>query len=132
MSHSPKPQAGSALLLALFIIVVMLALAVGLSRLLVSSSETIVYEVQGSRALQAAQSGLEISLTQVFALNASGGSCAAVTATRSFSTAALSDCTATIQCKTFSGPPQLIQLTSTASCSRGKFTTRRSVQLEVR
>ena len=67
----PDPQAlgrmrGSALMIALFVIVVMALLAAAMGRFLVDSSEKNTVEVRSVRALLAAQSGLEIALYQLF------------------------------------------------------------------
>jgi MSHA biogenesis protein MshP len=129
-------QQGSALVIAVFIIVVMLLLALGLARLLRSGSETVVYEVQGTRTLFAAESALELALTQLFPLNSATASCSALTPSYTFSGVALSSCSATISCKAYSGTTPgdtaLYQLTSTASCTAAAFVTQRTVQIEVR
>ena len=63
----PDPQAfgrmrGSALMIALFVIVVMALLAAAMGRFLVDSGEKNTVEVRSVRALLAAQSGLEVAL----------------------------------------------------------------------
>lgn len=63
-----KKQQGSALIVAIFIIVVMTLLVAALSKLLTRSSESISYEVLGTRAFFAAQSGMEQGLAQLFPL----------------------------------------------------------------
>ncbi|GAB2909775.1 type II secretory pathway component [Rheinheimera gaetbuli] len=133
----PKLQAqrGSALVIAVFIIVLMLALVLSLSRLLISGSESVVYEVQGTRTLFAAQSGLELALPQLFPL-AGPADCGAVTNSINFSGAALQGCSTQISCNAYSDPTPgatpLYRLSSTASCVAGGFTTSRTVQIEVR
>ncbi|MBU1308617.1 MAG: type II secretory pathway component [Gammaproteobacteria bacterium] len=128
-------QRGSALVIAVFIIVVMLALVLSLSRLLISSSEAVVYEVQGTRTLFAAQSGLELALPQLFPLNGSAD-CSAVNLNHSFSGKALQGCTAQITCNAYADPTPgaspLYRLSSSASCDAGDFSTSRTVQVEVR
>ncbi|MFM1680925.1 MSHA biogenesis protein MshP [Aeromonas salmonicida] len=57
---------GSALMIALFVIVVMALLAAAMGRFLVDSSEKNAVEVRSVRALLAAQSGLEIALYRLF------------------------------------------------------------------
>ncbi|MFU1554693.1 MSHA biogenesis protein MshP [Aeromonas sp. A04] len=57
---------GSALMIALFVIVVMALLAAAMGRFLTDSSEKNTVEVRSVRALLAAQSGLEIALYQLF------------------------------------------------------------------
>ena len=70
LSQTIKQQQGSALVVALFIIIVMGLLVGSMSRLLVSSSESISYEVLGTRAFFAAQSGMERSLSLLYVLDA--------------------------------------------------------------
>ena len=129
-------QHGSALVIAVFIIVVMLALTLSLAKLLRSGSETVVYEVQGSRTLFAAQSALELALTQLFPLNSATANCGAVTTSYVFSGTALNSCVATLSCQAYtdSNPAEtpLFRLVSTASCSAGSAQTQRTVQIEVR
>lgn len=65
-----RKQHGSALVVAVFIIVVMLLLVGSLSRQLLSSTESVSYEVLGTRAFLAAQSGMENGLQKLYALDA--------------------------------------------------------------
>lgn len=130
---SPGRVRGSALVVAVFVIVVMLALTLSLSRLLISGSDTMVYEVQGTRALFAAQSALELALTELFPLNSSA-SCSNVTVSRQFSGAALDGCQVTVSCTGFNDATnglQLFRLNSVSHCHSGDFITSRTVQLEV-
>lgn len=131
-----QAQRGSALVIAVFVIVVMLALALSMARLLSSSSETVVYEVQGTRALFAAQSRLEIALPQLFPLDGAGISeCpAGLTGPIDFDgVSGLQGCTAELTCTAYpAGGEPLFQLSSTANCSAGDFVTSRTVQIEVR
>ena len=57
---------GSAIMVALFVIVIVGLLAAALSRLLLDSSEKVTVEVLGVRALMAAQSGLEQGFYQLY------------------------------------------------------------------
>ena len=61
-----RTQRGSAILIALFVIVIMALLAAAMGRFLVDSSEKHTVEVRGVRALMAAQSGLEIALYRLY------------------------------------------------------------------
>jgi len=129
-------QRGSALVIAVFIIVVMLALTLSLAQLLRSGSDTVVYEVQGSRSLFAAQSALELALTELFPLNGATTGCAGLTINYAFSGAALQSCNASVSCRAYTdsspGEATLFQLASTANCIAGDFQTQRTVQVEVR
>jgi MSHA biogenesis protein MshP len=127
------PQRGSALVVAVFIIVVMLAIVLALSRILLSSSDSVVYEVQGTRALFAAQSGMELALTELFPRT---GASNCSNWTFNFNTAGLSGCQAQVQCSAQAIASeqlnQLYQLQSSASCNANEFITSRSIVLEVR
>lgn len=134
MYPNSRAQRGSALVTAVFIVVVMLLLAQSIAQLLRSGSEAVVYEVQGSRTLLAAQSALELSLTQLFPLNSTTTTCAALTLNYSFSGVALAGCSATLSCKAYSDSESvapLFSLTSSASCVAGEFTTQRTISIEV-
>lgn len=65
-TYSVGRTRGSALMIALFVIVVMALLAAALGRLLVDSGEKNTMEVRSVRAQLAAQSGLEVALYQLF------------------------------------------------------------------
>lgn len=132
---SAKRQTGSALVIAVFIIVVMLALVVSLSRLLLSSSEALVYEVQGTRAFFAAQSGLELMLTEVFPR--SGSSQCNASSQLSFADDGLTGCEARVSCLQQALPANsvatsLYQLTSIGRCVADDFVTSRTLVIEVR
>lgn len=132
-SASKSYQQGSALVVAVFIIVVMLAIVLALSRILLSSSDSVVYEVQGSRALFAAQSGMELALTELFP-RTGVSNCSSWTF--NFSIAGLTGCQAQVQCTAQAIVSeqlnQLYLLQSTASCNANEFITSRSIELEVR
>ncbi|WP_076417153.1 hypothetical protein [Colwellia sp. UCD-KL20] len=62
-------QKGSSLVLAIFILVVMSLLGAALLRMMATNEETYVYEVLGTRAYNAAQTGAQRKLQQLFPLN---------------------------------------------------------------
>lgn len=135
MYPEQNKQRGSALVVAVFIIVVMLALVLSLARLLTSSSEAIVYEVQGPRALFAAQSGLELALPKLFPLGAAAATACPTNISNpvSFSDAALNGCSVTVSCSAYPpAQPEVFRLSSRSECIANEFTTSRSVQVEVR
>ena len=95
-------QRGSAIMIALFVIVIMALLAAAMGRFLVDSGEKNTVEVRGVRALMAAQSGLEIALYQLFP-NRSGAelpaACTRVAASRAFDKdPGLSGCRVSVSC----------------------------------
>ena len=59
-------HSGSALVIAIFVLVIMTLIGSALIRMQSSSAETVVYEVMGTRAYAAAQTGIQWQLTEVF------------------------------------------------------------------
>lgn len=133
LAISKTKQQGSALVVAVFIIVVMLAIVLALSRILLSSSDSVVYEVQGTRALFAAQSGMELALTELFP-RSGASNCSSWTF--NFAAPGLTGCDAQVQCTAQAIASeqlsQLYLLQSTASCNANEFITSRTIALEVR
>ena len=65
-SASLQRQQGSMLVIALFVIIVMAAMAFALTRMLSSASDSVVSEVSGLRAFNTARSGLQDLVYQNF------------------------------------------------------------------
>lgn len=61
-------QQGSALVIAIFIIVVMTLLGTALMRMISASSESVIYEVMGTRAYATAQTGAQWAGREIFPL----------------------------------------------------------------
>ncbi|MDR7122116.1 pilus assembly PilX N-terminal domain-containing protein [Rheinheimera soli] len=140
LTRSGKLQQGSALVVAVFIIVVMLLLIGSLSKLLVSSTESVSYEVLGTRAFFAAQSGMEygVKLLYPFGEVDSAVSVAACTGMAplllpDFDAAGLQSCSASISCLPSASPEGTIHflLSSTGRCDGGSIQTSRTIEMEV-
>lgn len=97
MTIKLKNQTGSALSIAVFVIVVMALLAASISRTISSGSEQAVFEVFGTRALFAAESANEKVLAQIFPLDGAPGVCSANQTIR-FSVNGLNNCVASTSC----------------------------------
>ncbi len=150
--QSQARQEGSAIMVALFVIVIVGLLAAALGRLLLDSGEKVTVEVLGVRALMAAQSGVEQGLYQLYPNNvwqattpdgANKTGCDKVATSLSFTTDGLRGCAATITCSalTVSGAVTSYRLSSTGRCEGGgnladsnnnnpDFTVSRTVQAE--
>jgi MSHA biogenesis protein MshP len=63
-----KTQQGSALVIAVFIIIVMTVLGLALVRMLNTSAESVAYEVMGTRAYATAQIGVQWGGREIFPL----------------------------------------------------------------
>lgn len=139
---APNEQRGSALVLALFIIVVTTLLGTALVRMISANSETIVYEVVGTRAYQAAQAGAQRKLSEVFPLNTSTppasptpGQCLG-SEDYSFSTVeGLENCTASDVICTL-GPTvddvAYYTIVSTGQCTVSEIFTSRTIEIRAR
>lgn len=95
---SPRHQGGSAIMIALFVIVIMALLAAAMGRFLVDSAEKHTAEVRGVRALMAAQSGLEIALYRLYPNGKWQGQQCAASTSLSFTDAGLTGCQAIVTC----------------------------------
>ncbi|MFD2167780.1 hypothetical protein ACFSJY_16120 [Thalassotalea euphylliae] len=146
-ANSLQRQGGSILVLALFILVVMFLLGAALARLLSSGAEATAYEVLGTRAFQAANSGAQLKLLDVFPLDtATPQNCSAGDATTPTDSATnnysfvnvdgLNNCSATVSCNMQEvDGVYYYQLTSTGQCvidSAEGVTTSRTIELEAR
>ena len=93
-----RSQRGSAILIALFVIVIMALLAAAMGRFLVDSGEKNTVEVRGVRALMAAQSGLEIALYRLYPNGQWQGQQCAASTSLSFTDAGLTGCQTIVTC----------------------------------
>jgi MSHA biogenesis protein MshP len=123
-------QRGSMLIIALFVIIVLALLGLTMTRLLSSTSETIIYEVLGQRALNAARSGIECALADEF-----GAGCGDPTFKEFSSVVGLEDCSYQVVpvsksiedgAKTFT----YWTYSSTGQCSAGKINVTRFVYVD--
>jgi MSHA biogenesis protein MshP len=69
-THNPTSQRGGMIVISLFVIVVLGLLGLTVTRLLSSSSETIIFEVLGQRAINAARAGIECKIAIKFPITA--------------------------------------------------------------
>ena len=135
--QSKTRQRGSALVIAIFIIIVMSLLGAALVRMLSASSEAIVYEVYGTRAFLAAQTGLQFGLQQAFPLSAAAASCATVNAA---TIPTLSNTQGLLNCqiKTLSCSEKTVntiryyKISSIGECDDGGIKTTRSLEVDAR
>lgn len=144
MSAFTNKQRGGALPIAIFIIVVMSLLGITMMRILADVSRSTVAEVFGTRAEAAANSGLEIALTEIFPVGdgesvnlaycVERGTTPIITHDYNFDVAGLLNCSATIACNYFEIPDPYIgynfRIESIGSCEAGNQTYSRRVLLE--
>jgi len=124
-------QRGSMLVIALFVIIVLALLGLTMTRLLSSSSEAIIHEILGQRALNSARAGIECAVADEF-----GAGCSEPIFKEFSSVAGLENCsyrvaedapkTITDGSKTFS----YLTFTSTGQCRAGKINVTRFVYID--
>ena len=121
-SHSflrRSTQKGSALVIAIFIIIVLSALGAALVNMLDSSQEGVAYEVLGTRAYTAAQSGLQWQLSEAFPLGSV--------------VPGLKQCTVSVTCSDFElDNVRYYSISSTGQCTIDGEKTSRTVAVEAR
>tara|TARA_R110000787_G_scaffold145546_1_gene259343 strand:- start:71 stop:556 length:486 start_codon:yes stop_codon:yes gene_type:complete len=136
LSKAKNQQTGSALVIAIFAIIVMSLLGAALVNMLDSSQEGVAYEVLGTRAYTAAQSGLQWQLSEVFPLNSDAVACKTPTEINSltpvFNNApGLAQCSVNVTCADFVlDSVRYYTITSTSECTIDSEVTSRKVAVE--
>ena len=133
-------QQGSALVIAIFIMVVLMMLGTTLVRMLSSSAETIAYEVLGTRAYLSAQSGAQFRMQQLFPLNSANTDAVecddlpANTVPNFGSAEGLHNCIVSeLTCTDFTHENvTYYTITSTGQCSIDNEVTSRTIEIEAR
>lgn len=126
-------QRGSALTIAIFVLLLGSAVVWAMLQLAASGSATLIYEVQGQRSYQLARARLELTLLQLYPLNSAAGQCSSITDPPA---ALYSDdwqgCSSQLQCTEHTVDNQRwFYLISSASCGEGDFITSRVIEAEV-
>jgi MSHA biogenesis protein MshP len=128
-------QKGSAIVIAIFVIVVMALLGAGLVKILASSAESVAYEVIGTRAYAAAQTGAQWQLLEVFPHDTDTiTACQSTITEPDFSNVeGLDNCYATVECDDdeFDGTTYYI-IKSIGKCEVGGVITSRTVEIDAR
>lgn len=129
---SAQRQSGSALIIAIFVILLGSLILLALARLSTASGTTLIYEVQGQRSYWLAKSTLELGLVQLFPLSQAAQSCAAVnTSVRNWNSNDWAGCQSWLTCTdtTIEGK-RWYRLVSTAQCGDGDLLTSRVLSAE--
>ncbi|KGJ98946.1 hypothetical protein [Thalassotalea sp. ND16A] len=137
LNLAQKKQQGASLIMAVFMIVVLSLMAAALVRIIASSSETVSYQVFGTRAYAAADIGNQWGLQQLFPLGSEIVDCAVVNAATVPDLAnvpGLIGChIETLQCTDFiESGVTYFTLTATGACDAGSVRTSRTLQVEAR
>ena len=138
LSRFRHRQQGSALVIAIFIIIVFSVLGAALVNMLDSSQEGVAYEVLGTRAYTAAQSGLQWQLSEVFPLSSDAAACKSQVdiddgTPNINSTPGLIQCNIKVRCSDFqSDSIRYYVITSTGECALDGEVTSRTVEVDAR
>ncbi len=137
LNKTLKKQSGSAIMIAIFVILVISLLGASLVSLQRDSAEGASYEVYAARAYLSAYSASEIALVKLFPLgatNVSAANCTGVTVTPTLpSSVGFHNCSANYSCniKTASaGIATRYHIVSTAICENSQIVTRRQITVE--
>jgi MSHA biogenesis protein MshP len=142
ISAQHRAQNGSMLAIAIFIITAMALLVVSMTNVLSNASTAIAYEVSGTRALAAANSGAQIVLRKVVPFQpnvpAFAGCPATLADPAEYTVSSLPNfhnCDVSVNCQQFyiaaTGYTHY-RVESTATCSSTDFQTVRTVAIEAR
>jgi len=130
------------LVMALFVIVVLALLGLAVVQVLSDSNKSTVYEVYGARAFNAANSGADHALADIFGPSVVGpapGRCTTVNSnTYTLPKAVItgfSGCDLVVECEEFTVSETGFthyRIESTATCQASEFETQRTVAIEAR
>lgn len=129
-----RKQRGSMLVIALFIIIVLAILGLAMLRMLAASADSVVSEVYGQRALNAARSGVEQAVSGAFPLSGASN-CPANYNFTFTNTPGLGNCSYTSACDVVSVDDsgdvyQYFRITAQGSCIAGDTVVSRNVSVE--
>jgi len=132
-------QTGSSLVIGIFILVIMSLLGTALIEIMESNEDAYTYEVLGTRAYNAAQSGIQIEMQNVFPLiEASGGTpsvCDNNSRDESFTSIdGLSGCLATLQCSSIihESSTTYYTISSIGQCEINGEVTSRTIEVQAK
>jgi len=138
-TYSFQKQRGSAIIFAIFVVVIISLLGAALVSLQRDSAQGSSYEIYASRAYLSAYSASEIALVNLFPLDSSEA--LAENCSEATSTVTLPDdtgfhgCNASYQCEILTPTnsdslPTLYKVVSTAVCKNAQIVTRRQITIE--
>jgi MSHA biogenesis protein MshP len=136
LSQSWQRQQGSMLVIALFVIVVLAYLGLTVTKLLSASTDNVIYEVLGQRALNAARTGVECRIATTFPIaGASNPYCGTGVIPDLNNVAGLENCqyTASVNEKTVTDGSKSLsyfQFSSTGQCAVGNIVVSRTVYID--
>lgn len=130
-------QKGFGLPFAIFVIVILAMIAAAITQLETDSSESVVFDVQSTRAFLAANSGVQIGMNRLYPPGLTANDCTHAyfnaTPSISFNSAGLENCTASVTCVADSvGGDDFFSLISLGKCGANLDLAMRIVEVRVR
>ena len=142
LSSLPSKQTGFLLPMAIFIIVIMGALALSITRFTGQSAVAVTQEMISAQTFYAAESGAQFAMNQLFYVASGGspitraaadGNCLSVdSSTLNFSGTGLNSCSASLSCSISVDAGNMIsfyRLVSSASCGTSPINAQRSIEV---
>lgn len=136
-TSSPKQQTGSMLVISLFVIIVLAMLGATMSKMVIASNVTVVTDLTGLRAKNAAHTGLEVLGSMAFPLDSPIQACnTTVTSNANFNNiTGFGNCQYTASCSTINVSKNgnahfFYRFTSTGFCQVGDSIVSRNLSVE--
>ena len=125
------------LVVAIFVLVIMALLGFAMVRMLSGTVDSGVQQVLGLRAMNAAQSGMEAKMAQVFPLDNGGHDetqCPGTAINHDFTVAGLEDCSVTASCVVGYQDAEVryYRFIGTGQCQADEFITSRTVSVDAK
>ncbi len=134
---TPKQQTGSMLVISLFVIIVLAMLGATMSKMVIASNVTVVTDLTGLRAKNAAHSGLEVLGSMAFPLDSPIQACnTTITSNANFSNiTGFGNCQYSASCSTINinkngNAHFFYRFTSVGSCQVGDSIVSRNLSVE--
>ena len=126
-------ERGAALVTAIFVLVVIALLAAAMVRVLRFSDDSVAREVLSSRALMAADSGLDRTLGQLFPVGGVAQACAPLNWNFAASEEGLANCQVSVTCRNFTlNAITYYELQATGECGPNDDPAVRRVRVQAR
>jgi len=134
---SPEKERGFGLPFAIFVVVILAMIAAAITQLETDSAESVVFDVQSTRAFLAAQSGAQIGLNALFPPGVSASNCThsyfSSSPSITFASSGLEGCTALVSCGVSSvAGDDYFTVSSLGSCGAGLDLAQRRIEVKIR
>ncbi len=134
---SPEKEKGFGLPFAIFVIVILAMIASAITQMETDSAESVVFDVQSTRAFLAAQSGAQVGLNTLFPPGLAASNCTesyfSTTPSITFLASGLEGCIAQVSCSVSSvAGSDYFTVSSMGSCGSGLDLAQRRIEVKIR